>query len=291
MCVCARACACACAYACVCVCVRREGPPPGGTPAGRDPRREGSPPGGTPAGRDPRREGPPPGGTPAGRDPRREGSPPGGIPAGRDPRREGSPPGGTPAGRDPRREGHGSRPAGGASDSRRGAEEVRRRRPGSKAPGASALHRDQCSPVLRAALHFHFTCAGHQPSAAVSLAVHVVLPVICSGTVHLWRYRRRKSRSGRSGKLDYSQIPSISFARPERACAAVRIAARRPAFPGTLAPTRDKKPSVAPQSPSPENCWAAWGGGRRSQPQRATHHPSNRQRWDTSAAEHTQRPS
>eukprot|EP00661_Eupelagonemidae_sp_cell13_P024536 gene24536-biopygen5940 len=81
------------------------------------------------------------------------------------------------------------------------------------------------------------------------------LPDAASGHGSFWRHRRR-----RSGKLDYSLMPSISFAGPERACAAVWIAARRPEFPGTLAPTRDKKPSVAPQFPSPENALPLLGG-------------------------------
>eukprot|EP00661_Eupelagonemidae_sp_cell13_P010235 gene10235-biopygen10807 len=66
-----------------------------------------------------------------------------------------------------------------------------------------------------------------------------------------------------SGKLDYSLIPSISFARPERACAAVRIAARRPEFPEwpeTVVGKLDQPP--VPSAPSARPGRAAGGGGR-----------------------------
>eukprot|EP00661_Eupelagonemidae_sp_cell13_P012143 gene12143-biopygen4914 len=46
------------------------------------------------------------------------------------------------------------------------------------------------------------------------------------------RMELANSRSSRSGKLDYSLVPSIAFAGPARARAAVRIAIRKQGIAG-----------------------------------------------------------
>eukprot|EP00661_Eupelagonemidae_sp_cell13_P007907 gene7907-biopygen10600 len=63
------------------------------------------------------------------------------------------------------------------------------------------------------------------------------------------RIALRGSRDSR-WKADYSPMPTVSFARLERARAAVRIAARRPEFPGILLPPVTKSAKNRPPPPA-----------------------------------------
>eukprot|EP00661_Eupelagonemidae_sp_cell13_P015735 gene15735-biopygen5212 len=117
------------------------------------------------------------------------------------------------------------------------------------APAAAASHR-RPSRLCRASCKCN---ARTTSSASVDVGAVLPLGLRCPETA--------------VGKLDYSQEQSVSFACPERAPGAVRIAARRPEIPGILLPPPETvvgkldQPPV-PSAPSARPDRAPGGGGR-----------------------------